>query len=106
MKSENSFLRTFKKHLQKGMLRFARIVPFMVRDFQAADVANGMFASGGPERHLRTGSQSADEARIDCFLENDQVRGRGPNHFREFLFAPSSTETNVIAEQLNNHRAF
>src|SRR5712664_4067323 len=100
MESENSFLRTFKNNLQKGMFRFGRIVPFMVRDFYTAGVANGMFASGCPERHFRNGSQAADEARIDCFLEHDQVRGRGPNHLREFLFAPSSTETNVIAEQL------
>jgi hypothetical protein len=73
-------------------------MPFMMTWFQPADVANRMLAARCPERQVSGAGQAADDSRVNCFLKNNKVRRRSANYFREFPFATSTTEADVIAE--------
>jgi hypothetical protein len=75
-------------------------VPFVVLYLQTADVTNGMLATGCPERQLSGDCQTTNDVRVNGFLKNDQVRAYIANYFRQFPFAFSSSEANVIAEEL------
>ena len=88
------------------MFRPGWIMPFVVCGFQAADVADGMFATRGPKGHLGRSGQAANDVGVDRFLKDNDIRRNCTNHFGYLTLAPASAKANVVAKQLNNHEAF
>jgi hypothetical protein len=76
-------------------------MPFVVRDFEAADEAYGVCGPRGPLKQARPLGQRLDDARVGRFLKDDQIGLDRANHFRQRLFAPVPAETYVVAQELD-----
>jgi hypothetical protein len=57
-----------------------------------------MIAARSPERKSRRGRNTFNHVRARCFLKDHEVGRRGFDHFRQRLFAPHSSESDVVTE--------
>src|SRR2546423_2306233 len=96
--------RAARRHdLKERMFRARRVVPLVMRDLDAADVADGMRPAGGPERRAGGFGDCFDDARVNRFLKDHQVGRDLADRRRELRPAPAPAEPNVVTEQPERH---